>query len=131
MNEPRERANARERGGARLNFLLVLACIAALGYVGTQYLPLAYRAWAFETFMQDTVNNAASMNKPPQWVEQQLRQAFDDHSVPEDATVKAARDGKRITATVQYTQPISLLVTEYEYTFDKTARSVTTTDGNL
>ena len=131
MNESGEPRRGGERGGARLNFLLVLAVIAALIYVGVQFVPAAYRAWAFERFVQDAVNNAAVTNKPIAWVEQQLRKGFKEHDVPEDATLKVAREGGRITATVRYTRPISLLVTEYEYTFDATARSVTTTDGSL
>ncbi|HLL76920.1 MAG TPA: hypothetical protein VK421_16820 [Pyrinomonadaceae bacterium] len=135
MNESGERrpaaARAGERGGARLKFLLVMAAIAALVYVGAQFVPAAYRAWAFERFVQDAVNNAAVANKPNAWVEQQLRKGFKEHGVPEDATLKVAREGGHITATVRYTRPISLLVTEYEYTFDTNARSVTTIDGSL
>jgi hypothetical protein len=122
-------ARANERGGARLNFLLVAAVIAALVYVGTQYVPAAYRAWAFERFMQDTVDTAVATGKTNAWVEHQLRRNFEDHNVPEDAGVEVARDGKRIAATVRYTQPISLLVTEYEYTFDVTVRSTNVIGG--
>jgi len=121
------RGRAYERGGARLNFLLVMVVIAAVIYVGAQYVPAAYRAWAFKQFVQDIVNDAALTNKPNDWVEQQLRRGFEEHDVPEDATVKVVREGRHITAIVQYTQPISLLVTEYDYAFDTTARSVTTT----
>ena len=81
--------------------------------------------------MQDTLNTAVSNGKPPAWVENQLRQNFEDHGVPEDAAVEVARDGKRMRASVRYTLPISLLVMEYEQDFDVTVRSVTTTDGTL
>ena len=117
-------ARPRERGGARLNLLLILAVIAALVYVGVQYVPAKYHAWAFEQFMEETVNRAVATGKPPAWVEHQLRQNFEDHQVPEDASVEVARDGKRLKASVRYTLPISLLVTEYEYDFDMTVRSV-------
>ena len=122
-------ARARERGGARLNFLLVMAGIAALVYVGAQYVPAAYRAWGFKRFMKDTVDQAATMNKPPEWVERRLRENFDEYVVPEDATVRVARDGKHMAASVRYTHPISLLVTEYEYDFDVNARSVAFVGG--
>ena len=131
MNESGDRRPGfdRERGGARLNFLLVMAVIAALVYVGAQYVPAAYRARAFGRFMQDTVDTAAAMNKPPEWVERQLRENLDEYSLPDDAAVRAARDGRRMAASVRYTRPISLLVTEYEYDFDVTARSVAVTGG--
>lgn len=122
-------ARACERGGARLNFLLVMSVIGALLYVGAQFVPARYHAWELERFMQDTVETAVSTNKTPAWVEQQLRQNFDEHDVPEDATVEVAREGKRMKASVSYTLPISLLVTEYEYDFDVTVLSVRVVGG--
>ena len=126
---PAVTARAGERGGARLKFLLVLAGIAALVYVGSQYVPARYHAWQLERFMQDTVEDAVATGKSPMWVEQQFRQNFEDHRIPEDASVEVARDGRRMTASVRYTLPISLLVTEYEYDFDVSVRSVRVAGG--
>jgi hypothetical protein len=131
MNLTGELPRACERGGARLTLLLALAVLAALVYVGGQFGPAKYHAWEFERFVQDTVNTAVSTGKPPAWVEQQLRQSFEEHGVPEDAAIEVAREGKRMKASVRYTVPISLLVTEYEYDFDVTVRSWTTTDGSV
>jgi hypothetical protein len=133
MNRPAEppptAGRASERGGARLNFLLAMAVIAALAYVGYQFVPAAYHAWAFERFMQDTVNTAITTGKTPTWVEQQIRRNFEDHGVPTDADVKVAREANRITASVRYTLPVSLLVTELDYDFDVTVRSVALAGG--
>ena len=122
-------ARVGERGNARLKFLLVLALIGAALYVGGQYVPIAYHARVFESFMQDTVNNAALTDKNPAWVEQQLRRGFEDYSVPDDASVKVGVNDTRMEATVQYTQTVSLVFTEYEYDFDKTVRSSTVVTG--
>lgn len=116
---------ASERGGARLNFVLVLAGIAALAYVGWQYVPAKYHALAFERSVQSTLDTAVASDRTPAWVEQQLRLSLEEHGVPEDATVEVKRDGKRLKASVSYTQPISLLVTEYEHEFDLTVQSTT------
>lgn len=133
MNRPGELKHAAartcERGGARLNFLLVMGVIVALIYVGAQYVPAAYHAWAFERFMQDTLDTAVSTGKTTAWVEQQLRHNFEDHRVPEDAAVEVKQDRGRMSASVRYTLPISLLVTEYEYDFDVSARSVAISGG--
>lgn len=132
MNRPGEHAPAAgERGGARLNLLLALAVIAALVYVGGQFAPAKYHAWTLERFMQDTLNTAVADGKPPAWVELQLRRNFEDQGIPEDAEVEVARDGRRMKASVRYTLPISLLVTEYDYDFDVTVRSAATTDGGM
>jgi hypothetical protein len=108
-----------------LKFLAVLAVCAAVVFAGVQYVPSAYRARAFESFMQDTVNDAALTDKNPAWVEGQLRKGFEDHGVPEDAAVTATVNGSRMEATVQYTESLSFLVTDYEYAFDRTVRSAT------
>ena len=116
---------AGERGGTQLKFLLVLALIGAALYVGAQYVPMAYRARVFESFMQDTVNNAAMMDKNAAWVEQQLRRGFEDYGVPDDASVTVGVNDTRMEASVQYAHTVSLVFTEYEYDFDKTVRSST------
>ncbi len=116
-------AGRRERGGARLNFLIVLAIICAAAYAGYQIVPVVYRADAFETFMQDTVNQAAYTEKNAGWVEQQLRKSFADYDVPPDAVVKCGVNNSRLEARVQYTRAIPLLVTQYRYQFDRTVHS--------
>ena len=126
---PPAAARAGQRGNARLKFLLVLAGIAALVYVGGQFVPARYHAWTFERFMQDTVNTAVMTNKPPAWAEQQLRRNLEEYGMPEDASVEVVQDGSRMAATVRFTQPISLVVTEYEYDFDVSVRSVRVAGG--
>jgi hypothetical protein len=121
------RPRAGERGGAGLNFLLVMCVLAALAYAGFQLAPSFYYGSAFGTLMQDTVDTAAVTDKPPAWVEQQLRAALPDHGIPPQAAVTATvRDG-RMEARVQYQQPIPLVVTQYDYKFDRTVRSATAT----
>lgn len=114
-----------ERGGARLNFLIVAAIICAALYAGYQIAPVIYRADAFESFMQDTVNQAAYTDKNGAWVEQQLKKSFADYDVPPDAVVRAGVNNSRIEARVQFTRDIPLLVTQYSYRFDKTVHSST------
>jgi hypothetical protein len=117
------KARRRERGGARLNFLIVMVIICAAAYVGYQIIPVVYRAEAFETFMQDTVNNAVYTDKNATWVEQQLKKSSPDYDVPADAVIKATINDGRMEAQVQYARAIPLAVTEYHYRFDKTVKS--------
>jgi hypothetical protein len=126
---PASRARG-ERGGARLNFLIVMAIIVALGYAGYQLLPIFYRAKNFETFMQDTVNLAALTDKNPTWVEQQLKRALVEYDLPPDAAVKSMIRNGRLEAQVQFTRTIPLVVTEYRYNFDKTVHSTTAVTGS-
>ncbi len=118
-----------QRGGARLNLLIVLAVICAAAYAGYQVVPVIYRASTFESFMQETVNQAAYTDKNGAWVEQQLRRSFADYDVPPDASVHAGVNNGRVEARVQYARTIPLAVTQYGYTFDKTVHSSTAVGG--
>jgi type II secretory pathway component PulM len=124
------KARRRERGGARLNFLIVMVIICAAAYVGYQIIPVVYRAEAFETFMQDTVNNAAYTDKNAAWVEQQLKKSLAEYDVPSDAAVSSMINDSHIEARVQYTRAIPLAVTEYRYHFDKTVKSSSSVNGS-
>jgi hypothetical protein len=73
--------------------------------------------------MQDTVNNAAVTDKDARWTEDQLRRNLASYGVPADARIKVANRASRIEAQVEYTIPVPLVVTTYEYKFDHTARS--------
>ncbi len=121
--------SAAERGSARLKFLLVLALIGAALFVGVQYVPVAYNARVFESFMQDTVNTAAATDKNSAWVEQQLRRGFEDYGVPDDAAVSVGVNNTRLEAAVQYSHTLSLVFTEYDYDFDRTVRSSSAVTG--
>ena len=113
-----------ERGGARLNFILVAVVIALAGYSAYNYAPVAYNAFLFKDFMQETVNKAAY---PPgqtnDWVTQQLRAAAKDYDLPPNMTVNVQKEEGHITARVQWSRPIQLPGYTYEYNFDHTARS--------
>jgi hypothetical protein len=112
-----------ERGSARLNFLLLMAVIAAVAYAGYQYVPVAYQASQLKVFMQDTVNNAVVTDKNAAWAEDQLRRSLANYGAPPNALVTVANRESRIEAHVQYTVPVPLMVTTYEYKFDHTTRS--------
>ena len=118
-----------ERGGARLNFLIVAAVVAAVAYAGYQYVPVAYQASRLKVFMQDTVNNAVVTDKNAQWAEDQLRRSLLNYGAPPNALVSVGSRQARLEARVQYTIPIPLLVTTYEYKFDHTASSNTLLPG--
>jgi hypothetical protein len=123
-----ERAR-RVRGGARANFLIVMAILIVGGYCAYQFVPVYYHASLLQTFMQDTVNKAAVTNKPPAWVEQQLRASADYYGLPPDALIESTTRSDRLEAHVMYVIPLPLVVTTYQYKFDYTVKSATTLTG--
>jgi hypothetical protein len=112
-----------ERGNSRFNFLLTLVVIGLAGYVAYQYVPVAYQASQLKISMQDTVDKAVVTSKNAAWAEDQLRRSLPIYGAPPDALITVANKESRIEAHVQYSVPIPLLVTTYEYKFDHTTRS--------
>ncbi|HVF57613.1 MAG TPA: hypothetical protein VM934_15765 [Pyrinomonadaceae bacterium] len=113
-----------ERGGARLNFLIVIALIAVVGYSLYQYAPVAYHAYLFKDYMQETINRAAyPPGQTTTWVESQLRQSASEYQLPPDAVITAQNVDGRLEARVQWTRPITLPGFVYQDKFDHTAKS--------
>jgi hypothetical protein len=113
---------ARERGGARLKFLITAAVIALLGYSAYQYVPIAIHAYQYKDFMQQTVDRA-TFGKSIEWVQEQLKAGSSDYDVPPDAVINVVQRDGRIEAHVQFTRPIPLPGYVYQYDFDNTVRS--------
>ena len=113
-----------ERGGARLSFLIVVALVALVGYAAYNYVPVAYNAFLFKDFMQETVNKAAF---PPGqsvgWVESQLRAKAKEFDLPDDTAYTVQNQENRVVARVRWSRPIPMPGFIYEYDFDHTARS--------
>ena len=118
-----------ERGNSRLNFLIVVVVVAAVAYAAYQYVPVAYQASQFKVFMKDTVDNAVVTDKDAVWAEDQLRRSLPTYGVPPDALITVANRASRLEAHVEYTLPVPLLVTTYQYKFDHTVTSSTLLSG--
>ncbi|HEX8557317.1 MAG TPA: hypothetical protein VF668_04415 [Pyrinomonadaceae bacterium] len=113
-----------ERGGARFNFIVVILLIALAAYSAYNYAPVAYRAYLYKDFMQETVNKAAyPPGQTTEWVAQQLRAAAGEHGLPTDAVINVQREEGRVAARVTWSTPVRLPGYVYEYSFDHTARS--------
>ncbi len=113
-----------QRGGARINFVVILLIIALAVYSAYTYAPVAYNAYLYKDYMQETVNRAAyPPAKSSNWVAQQLREAGKEYGLPADADIKVENEDGHIAAHVTFTRSIQLPGYVYEYDFDHTARS--------
>jgi hypothetical protein len=119
-----ERREPGERGGARFNFVVIVLLIALAGYSAYNYAPVAYNAYLFKDFMQETVNKAAyPPGQTSDWVTQQLRAAAKDYNLPPEMNVNVQNEDGHIAAHVTWSRPVQLPGYVYEYNFDHTARS--------
>lgn len=112
-----------ERGGARLNFLIVLFVITVVGYGIANYAPVAYKAAEYKSEMQAKVDQAAAFGYTGEWVSTQLRASAAEYDVPPDAAITAQVKNGRMEADVIYVRPIPLPGFIYNYKFEHTARS--------
>lgn len=113
-----------ERGGSRFNLVVVILLIGLAAYSAYAYAPVAYNAYLYKDFMQETVNKAAyPPPKSSDWVVQQLRAAAREYGAPDDADIKVQNENGRIAAHVIWKRPIQLPGYVYEYNFDHTVRS--------
>jgi hypothetical protein len=112
-----------ERGESRLKFLIVIIILATIAYVGYQFIPIAYQAYQFKDYMQQSVDKAAVTGQSADWVETQLKAISKEYNVPPNAEVKALQRDGRMEARVRFTRPISLVVYTYQYEFDTTVKS--------
>jgi hypothetical protein len=127
QKELRRRARAGEMGGARFNFIIVIVFVALVGYSAYNYVPVAYNAYLYKDFMQQTVNQAAY---PPGQSSEQVaarlkKAATDDYNLPgpPNLNVSVQSVQGRIAAHVTWSRPIQLPGFVYEYKFDHTAQS--------
>ena len=118
---PNERTS--ERGSARLKFILVMAVICVVAYMGYMYVPVAYQAYLFKDLMQHNVDVASSQGYAATWVRDQLVKAAPEYGVPPDAVIEPTQRDNRIEVTVRYTKPIEFPGYIYQYNFDETVKS--------
>ncbi|MEO7971286.1 MAG: hypothetical protein ABI698_08305 [bacterium] len=112
-----------ERGSARLKFIIVMAIIGVLAYIGYMFLPVAYQAYLFKDLMQHNVDVASSQGYPATWVKDQLVKSAPEFGVPADAVINPLQRDNRIEVNVQYVIPIEFPGYTYQYNFDHTAKS--------
>ena len=118
-----------EHGGSRLSFLITVLVIALLGYAGSVYVPVAYRAKMFEDVMQSKVDQAAAFGYSGEWVNSQLRASSAENEVPRDAVISSRMVNGRMESIVTFTRPLAMPGFVYNYKFEHTARSSTFLSG--
>ena len=116
-------ARATERGSARLKFIIVIAIIALVAYVGYLFIPVAYQSYLFKDLMQHNVDVASTAGYDPAWVKNQLSKSAPEYGVPPDAIISPVKRDNRMEVTVQFTKPIEFPGYTYNYDFDHTVKS--------
>ena len=119
-----------ERGSARLKFIIVLVVVALVGYMGFQYIPVAYQSYTFKKFMDESADKAAASTLPSEqkgpWLENELRTKAKDYGVPADAKISHIFQNNQMEVTVTFTRQINLLPGfTYQYNFAHTGKSST------
>ena len=112
-----------ERGGARLQFLIVMVVVVTAAYAGYLYIPVAYQAYGYKDLMQHYADVSSATAQPPFWARDQLVKVAPEYNVPPDAVVTQVTRDNRIEIRVQYVRPIEFPGYTYNYEFDQTVKS--------
>lgn len=112
-----------ERGSGRLQFLIVMTVIVAVGYAGYLYVPVSFRAHTFKDLMQHYADVAAMQGYAPSWAGEQLLKSSAEYDVPQNAIITPIRRDERVEVRVQYVKPIEFPGYTYNYEFDHTVKS--------
>jgi hypothetical protein len=127
MNESlgaKQVARHSERGSSTVKFIIVLAIVGVIVYMGIQYVPVAYNYRSFKNYMQESVDTAAVTGQGSEWVRSRLQANAKEYGVPPEAKINSNLQDGRVTATVQFTRPVNLLpIWTYNYPFDYTVKS--------
>ncbi len=128
MNTPPKacaRRGPRERGNARLNFLLVVLALGAAAYVGYQLVPVYYHASLYKDYMRGTVNKGVASGKDADWMRDQLvgKAAALEYDLPPNAKVETQTAENRMIVRVRFERDIQLPGYTYRYDFDHTVKS--------
>lgn len=123
--------NARqsERGSSSIKFIVVLAVVALVAYMGFQMVPVWYQSSNFKGAMDKSSEDTAELGKPKDWLESQIKANASEYCKPPCSFAilnpPAIRDG-RWEVTVAVKRPVNLLpFWTYNYDFEYTTRSRT------
>ncbi|MBV9209433.1 MAG: hypothetical protein JOZ52_02325 [Acidobacteria bacterium] len=112
-----------ERGSARLKFILTMAVVAVVAYIGYQYIPVAFQAYQYTDLMQQSVDKGAALGRTSDWAKDQLVKNGAEYGVPPNANIIITQNEGAMEAHVTFKRPISMFVYTYDYEFDKTVKS--------
>jgi anaerobic selenocysteine-containing dehydrogenase len=112
-----------ERGGATLQFVIVMAVLGAVGYAGYLYVPVAYQAHMYKDLMQHYADVTSAQGYKPAWAGEQLLKNAPEYNIPANAVITPVLRDSRIEIRVQYVQPVEFPGYTYNYEFDYTAKS--------
>src|ERR671926_383229 len=90
-----------ERGSARVKFVIVLAILGAIGYIGYLYIPVAYHAYLFKDQIHQKADAAVALGHPAGWVTEQLTKSLPDYDIPSDAQIETTKQNDRIEVHVK------------------------------
>jgi hypothetical protein len=115
-----------EMGSARLKFLVAMTIIIGGGYLGYQYIPVAFQAYQYKDLMQHYTEVAGAQGYKPGWAADQLAKSAVEYQIPPNLSITPGQKEGRVEVRVQYSVPIEMLpggLWTYNYEFDHTARS--------
>jgi hypothetical protein len=120
-----------QRGEIKIGLIIALIVLVATIYFAAKVIPVMYHSYAFDKEVEDIALRAAGRRaRDLERVRDQVMKAAADHHVEEDIlrtarernarAVSVERTTNEIVIKVAYVKPIDLIVTTWNWKFDKT-----------
>lgn len=120
--------NASEKGGAGVNFAIVIVILLLVGNAAYQYIPTAYQGETIKQEMQTAVVQGLALppsaGDPVKVTKARIEKILTSNDAPADAFVEVKMNKNMLHARVAYTKKVNLLpfgIYQYDYVFDHTA----------
>jgi hypothetical protein len=121
-------ARHNERGSARVRFIIILAVIAVIAYMGFQMIPVWYQSSSFKKSLDESAETTAALGRSGDWLKSQVNASAREYCTPPcsfTVSEPGIRDG-RWQVTVNVKRPVNVLpFWTYNYDFEYTAQSRT------
>jgi hypothetical protein len=113
-----------ERGSARVRFIVVLAVVAVVAYMGFQYIPVAYQAHRFKSEIDQKVLDASGRGNDVELLKREIKTSAKNYGVPpETLTMDVGQLEGRLEVTVKYKRQVNILpFWTYDYNFEYKSR---------
>lgn len=109
------RYSSPERGASRFPFLLLLALTAAIVYLIAVFVPLYQGQQQMHAAAEEIVHRGATQNLSDADVRAQLQEKAREYGLPDNRRIELWRDGRKLTAQINYTQRVQFPFYKYEW----------------
>lgn len=115
------RGGKAERGEGNARFIVYLAFLGILGYLGIRNVPVFFNVQSLKSDTAELARTTGSQGIPAERVRLRADDLARKYEIPV-TDIKVQQDGKGIIITLNTVKKIDLIVTDYEWAISQTSK---------